>query len=266
VLAQVSEHKQRKAAPAAPPATWGAYATKSQENTGVIAMIDLLIADLTKEMTEAETDETDAQADYKQLMKDSAAKRATDAKALTEKGAAKADMESQLQAHKGSIADGNKELMATNKYISSLHAECDWLLQYFDARQAARTGEIESLKQAKAVLSGADYSLLQQQVHRAGFLSKRDATCSVVGADATSVDMTTEHNYYSQAGGGKWTFSGAGMVKVADGNCPLTDDFPHDAVTQEFAHGAASGPDTFECTGACCVRFCCGSRTCWSSR
>jgi len=54
-----------------------------------------------------------------------------------------------------------KELMATMKYISSLHAECDWLLQYFDARKEARAGEVESLKNAKAVLSGADYALLQ---------------------------------------------------------------------------------------------------------
>merc|ERR1719492_399316 len=34
VLAQVSSHGYR-AAPAPPPATWGAYATKSEENTGV---------------------------------------------------------------------------------------------------------------------------------------------------------------------------------------------------------------------------------------
>merc|ERR1711972_370608 len=161
MLAQVSEHKQRKAAPAAPPATWGAYASKSEENTGVIAMIDLLVKDLTKEMTEAETDEKDGQADYEQMMKDSAAKRATDSKALTAKTAGKADMESTLQAHKDSAGAGKKELMATDQYIASLHAECDWLLQYFDARQAARTGEIESLKNAKAVLSGADYSLVQ---------------------------------------------------------------------------------------------------------
>merc|ERR1712151_341272 len=154
---------------------------------GVIAMIDLLVKDLDKEMTEAETEEKDAQADYKQLMKDSAAKRTTDAKALTAKGAAKADMEAELQAHKGSVADGKKELMATHKYIASLHAECDWLLQYFDARQAARTGEIESLKQAKAVLSGADYSFLQQGVRRGGFLAK-GAQCSVEVLK-TSVDM-----------------------------------------------------------------------------
>merc|ERR1719190_69739 len=117
-------------------------------------------------MTQAETDEKDAEADYKQLMTDSAAKRTTDAKALTAKGAAKADMEADLQAHKGGTADGKKELMATDKYIASLHAECDWLLQYFDARQAARTGEIEALKQAKAVLSGADYSLVQKEARR----------------------------------------------------------------------------------------------------
>jgi len=165
MLAQVSQHQQRKVAPAAPPATWGAYATKTGENTGVIAMIDLLIKDLAKEMTEAETDEKDSQADYEQMMKDSAAKRTADSKALTAKGSSKADTEAALQAHTEHRADGAKELMATMKYISSLHAECDWLLQYFDARKAARAGEVESLKQAKAVLSGADYALLQQRAH-----------------------------------------------------------------------------------------------------
>merc|ERR1740129_890378 len=43
VLAQVSAHKQQKAAPAAPPATWGAYATKSGETSGVVAMLTMLI-------------------------------------------------------------------------------------------------------------------------------------------------------------------------------------------------------------------------------
>merc|ERR1719454_1088258 len=106
-FAQIREHKQ-VAAPGPPPSTWGAYATKTEENTGVIAMIDLLIKDLAKEMIEAETDEKDSQADYEQMMKDSAAKRATDSKSLTSKGAAKADMESTLQAHKDSAGAGKK--------------------------------------------------------------------------------------------------------------------------------------------------------------
>merc|ERR1719277_625336 len=113
-------------------------------------MIDLLIKDLDKEMTEAETDEKDSQADYEQMMIDSAEKRTTDSKALSQKGSEKADTEADLQATSAHKADQSKELMATMKYISSLHAECDWLLKYFDARKEARTGEIDSLKRAKA--------------------------------------------------------------------------------------------------------------------
>jgi len=160
-FAQVSLHTQQEGAPGPPPETFGAYATKSEENNGVIAMIDLLISDLAKELTEAKTQEKDSQADYEQMMKDSAEKRTIDSKSLTEKGAAKADMDTALQAHEQARAEGTKEVMLAAKLISSLHGECDWLLQYFDARKAARAAEVDSLNKAKAVLSGADYSLLQ---------------------------------------------------------------------------------------------------------
>merc|ERR1719195_531334 len=116
-------------------------------------MIDLLIKDLQKEMTEAETQGKDSQAEYEQMMKDSSAKRTTDSKSLTQKGDAK--------AHTKARADNVADLMATEKVISSLHAECDWLLQYFEARKEARAGEVDSLKKAKAVLSGADFSFVQ---------------------------------------------------------------------------------------------------------
>merc|ERR1719436_390210 len=129
-------------------------------------MIDLLVKDLAKEMTEAKTEEKDAQSDYEQMMGDSAAKRTADSKSLTEKGSAKADTEAQLQAHAEAKAAGGKELMATMKYIASVHSECDWLLQYFDVRKEARAGEVDSLKNAKAVLSGADYSFVQVEDRR----------------------------------------------------------------------------------------------------
>jgi len=162
---QVSAKTLRKDAPAPPPETWDAYATKSEESTGVIAMIDLLIKDLEKELTEAETGEKEAQVDYEAMMKESAEKRTTDSASLTEKGGTKADIESELEEHKEHAASAGKELMATMKYISSLHGECDWLLQYFDVRKEARTDEVDSLVKAKAVLSGADYSLVQTKAH-----------------------------------------------------------------------------------------------------
>jgi len=145
-------------------------AKKSGESTGVISMIDLLIKDLEKELTEAKTEEKDAQADYEQLMKDAADKRTTDSKSLSGKQAAKADTEAALEEHQSLKFAGLKELMATDKYIASLHAECDWLVQYFDVRKQARAGEVDSLKKAKAVLSGADYSFIQ--VKSSSFLSR----------------------------------------------------------------------------------------------
>eukprot|EP00445_Apocalathium_hangoei_P002835 CAMPEP_0203851778 /NCGR_PEP_ID=MMETSP0359-20131031/7539_1 /ASSEMBLY_ACC=CAM_ASM_000338 /TAXON_ID=268821 /ORGANISM="Scrippsiella Hangoei, Strain SHTV-5" /LENGTH=731 /DNA_ID=CAMNT_0050767829 /DNA_START=43 /DNA_END=2238 /DNA_ORIENTATION=- len=173
VLAQVRMHNQLNtaAAPAPPPDTWGAYQKKDENSNGVISMIDLLIKDLEKEMTEAKTGENEAESDYQAMMGEAAAKRTTDSKSLTEKAGAKADLEADLQAHSGDHKATVNELMATEKYIASLHAECDWLLQYFETRKAARADEIDSLGRAKAVLSGADYSLLQTRAR--GFLRRK---------------------------------------------------------------------------------------------
>jgi len=163
VLAQVSAHvqQQERAAPPPPPESFGAYSKKSEESTGVIAMMDMLVKDLDKEMTVAETTEKESQSEYEQTMKDAAEKRASDAKALGDKESAKADTEAALQAHKDDRASSTKELAGLVETISALHGECDWLLQYFDARKEARASEVDSLGKAKAVLSGADYSLLQ---------------------------------------------------------------------------------------------------------
>merc|ERR1719456_2218607 len=95
VLADVSEHK---AAPPPPPETAAAFSKKSEESNGVIAMIDLMVKDLTKEMTEAKTGEKLAQEDYEQAMKDAAEKRATVSKTLADKQKAKAETESSLEA------------------------------------------------------------------------------------------------------------------------------------------------------------------------
>merc|ERR1719172_7254 len=124
-------------------------------------MMDELIADLDKEMTVAEAEEKDAQGDYEQMMKDSAEKRAADSKTIAEKEGIKADTEAALTKHNEELKSQKNEMMATLEVIHALHGECDWLLQYFDVRKEARTNEIGALTKAKAVLSGADYSLVQ---------------------------------------------------------------------------------------------------------
>merc|ERR1719277_2037524 len=124
-------------------------------------MIDLLVKDLDKEMTEAQTEEKDSQADYETMMKDSAAKRAEDSKMLADKESALANMQAALEDKVDTKKSTQKELGATLQYIHSLHADCDWLIQYFDVRKDARASEIDALGKAKAILSGADFSFVQ---------------------------------------------------------------------------------------------------------
>jgi septal ring factor EnvC (AmiA/AmiB activator) len=156
VFAEVGVHDDSKAAPEPPPDTWNAYAKKSDESTNVVAMIDVLIADLEKEMTEAKAEEKNGQEDYETMMSESAAKRTEDSKALGNKMSAKADSEKMLSEQSDIKKDTTKELWATMKYIDSLHQECDWLMKFFDVRKTARTGEIDALVKAKEVLSGAE--------------------------------------------------------------------------------------------------------------
>jgi len=155
------EAMQVKAAPPPPPEAPKAYTKKSEESNGVIAMIDLLIKDLQKEMTVAQAEEKDAQESYEKAMADAADKRAQDSKSLTDKQGAKADMQSELEQQTADKKSTDKELGATLQYIHNLHGECDWLLKYAEVRTEARANEINSLENAKAVLSGADYSLLE---------------------------------------------------------------------------------------------------------
>merc|ERR1719439_121394 len=161
VLAQAS-----KDAPPPPPESFGAYAKKTEESNGVMAMMDMLVKDLDKEMTVATATEKDAQADYEKLMKESAEKRAEDTKSVADKEAAIAEFEGLLETDTEAKAADEKDLAATLEFIASLHAECDWLLKYFDVRKNARASEIDALGQAKAVLSGANYSLLQTAKRR----------------------------------------------------------------------------------------------------
>jgi hypothetical protein len=157
--AKAEEFVQESPGPA--PEGVKAYSKKSEDSNGVIAMIDLLIKDLDKEMTEAEFKEKDAQEDYETMVKDASTKRAEDTKSLTDKTANLAELKKSLQEYEETHKTTTKEMMAVERAISNLHGECDWLLKYFDVRAEARTNEIEAMKKAKAVLSGADYSLVQ---------------------------------------------------------------------------------------------------------
>merc|ERR1719321_1799599 len=116
-------------------------------------MMDMLVQDLDKEIQEMEVEEKDAQAEYEEFIKTSAEKRAADAKSITEKEAAKAGLEAEIEKMTAEHKATMEEAMAKGEQIKDLHLECDWLTQNYEVRKEARAGEVDALKQAKAVLS-----------------------------------------------------------------------------------------------------------------
>merc|ERR1719221_927160 len=95
----ISALVQGSVAPPPPPAQ-ATYSKKTGESTGVIGMINILIQELDKEVTEGKTNEADAQADYEQAMKDAAEERAANSKSLNDKMGAKAATEGELHSSK----------------------------------------------------------------------------------------------------------------------------------------------------------------------
>merc|ERR1719506_1399563 len=104
---------------------------------------------------DAEYDEKTAAKEYAELMEESKETRAADSKAIVDKTAAKAEHEGKLMETKEALAAASEDVKLAAATISDLHGRCDFIMQNYDMRKEARANEVDSLKNAKAVLSGA---------------------------------------------------------------------------------------------------------------
>jgi len=159
-LVQISAHhgKGRKVAPPAAPETWGAYQKAGGKSGGVMGLMDMLVEDLQADLAGAKHDEEMAQKEYSDLMADSKATREQNAKSIVEKEASRAEVEAGLEKQKEGQALTQEELTNIATRLGDLHSSCDFILANFDLRREARVNEVESLKNAKAVLAGANFS------------------------------------------------------------------------------------------------------------
>lgn len=128
---------------------------RSQKSGGVMALMDSIIHDTEMAMKDSEYAEKEAQDDYAETMTDAQGTRAEYSKAVTDKTAAKADLEANLVSEKEALAGGKNSVLTVAKLIADLHAQCDFIMDNYDMRKEARATESDSLKNAKAVLSGA---------------------------------------------------------------------------------------------------------------
>merc|ERR1719161_273896 len=150
-------HQHTAAAPPPPPATWDAYQKKDGKSNGVIALMDMLLKELQDGIVEAENEEKTAQKDYERLMSESQASREKMVESITSKEAAKAELDTSIVATKEKKTSQEADLGNIKQYLLELHSKCDFIIENFDMRKAARENEVEGLKNAKSVLSGANF-------------------------------------------------------------------------------------------------------------
>merc|ERR1719238_1033203 len=140
----------------APPPGFKEY--KKNENAGgVMGMIQTIINDAKTMEAEVIRAEEDAQKAYEDFVKDSNAsvqqKTKSQANKVEEKAKAEEDLNQATQDKENALL----ELEQLSNYNAELHQSCDFIMKNFEIRQTARDEEIEALKQAKAILSGAKF-------------------------------------------------------------------------------------------------------------
>lgn len=162
-LVQKSAGKQEPAGPPPPPG-FKSYSNNAQSG-GVMAMIQQIIDDAKAMETDAIKAEEQAQMSYEVFVTETnaAIEAATKESITAAENKAKAEAEkSETELARDGVVSEIEALIGENV---DLHKSCDYTLKNFDLRQAARQSEMEALKQALSILSGASFSAFLQHGH-----------------------------------------------------------------------------------------------------
>merc|ERR1719379_1587098 len=157
-----TNHKQEPAGPPPPPG-FKTY-IKSGASGGVMGMIEQIIADAKAMEEEALKSEEDAQIAYESFVTETNASidAATKESVTCGENVAKAEAQKvETEMNRDGVVDELEALYGEN---ADLHKSCDYTLKNFDLRQGARQSEMEALKQALSILSGASFGAFLQTV------------------------------------------------------------------------------------------------------
>merc|ERR1719421_1444515 len=145
--------------PAGPPPPPGFKEYKKNAAAGgVMGMIQQIINDAKAMEADAIRSEEDAQKAYEDFVKETNASIEAKSKEMVNKTEEKAKAETDLTESNEAKENVLLELEQLSNYNAELHQSCDFVMKNFEIRQTARDEEIDALKQAKAILSGAKFS------------------------------------------------------------------------------------------------------------
>jgi hypothetical protein len=145
-----------------PPPGFAAYKDNAASG-GVMSLIEQIINDAKAMEAEAIRSEEDSQKAYEDFVKETNLSIEAKSKDIINKSDAKSEAEIDLVEKKKGKEAVMLELEQLSNYNAQLHQSCDFVMKNFDLRQTARDEEVEALRQAKAILSGAKFSEFLQQ-------------------------------------------------------------------------------------------------------
>lgn len=131
--------------------------TKYEQHAGgnrVVAALEDIIATSETAENQAMTDEEDAQSAYEYFMKQSNDEIILASKKVSDLSEARAKAKEDLSMAETDFKQTMDELEELNDTFGRLKKSCDFVMDNFEARQAARSAEMDALKEAKAILSG----------------------------------------------------------------------------------------------------------------
>merc|ERR1712127_902528 len=124
---------------------------------GVLSLIQQIISDAKAMEAEAIRSEEDAQKAYEDFVKETNNSIEAKSRDIVNKSEDKAKREVDLVEAKEDKDAVLLELEQLSNYKAELEQSCNFVLKNFDVRQTARDEEVEALRQAKAILSGAKF-------------------------------------------------------------------------------------------------------------
>merc|ERR1719443_2520057 len=157
-------HKSLLQKPAGPPPPPDFADYAPQPSGGVMGMMAMIIKDAKAMEAEAVKDEEEATATYGTFVEEANKSIESMKASIVDKKEKRAETEEALAEAEENLDKVVEELAGLATYNEELHAACDFILKNFEKRQTARDEEIEALKQAKAILSGAKFEAFLQRL------------------------------------------------------------------------------------------------------
>jgi len=158
-LMLVQEAPAAGQAPSRPPDTWeGPYSGQTDESTSILAILDMIINDISKDASDAKAAEDKSAAEYSAFKRDSEEQILAMEELITDLNTVKATKELERNSAEEERALKRDELNVVIKKIADAQPGCDFVTINYPMRLENRRIELDGLTKAKAILTGGDFT------------------------------------------------------------------------------------------------------------